>query len=98
MSETVNHEHTGMSVCQSCAMPMHGDALHGTEAGGAKTSEYCVYCYENGSFKSPDLTMEGMVEVCVPFMTEKGMPEQEARALMMGSLPQLKRWRAAVKG
>ncbi|KZL91065.1 zinc ribbon domain-containing protein [Clostridium magnum] len=37
--------------------------------------------------------MEQMIDVCVPFMKNKGMKEQEARALMSSCLPQLKRWK-----
>lgn len=82
------------TYCQSCGMPMQGDELHGTEANGAKTDEYCMYCYENGSFKNPDMTMKDMIEVCVPFMVQEGMPEEQARSLMEAHLPKLKRWRA----
>ena len=33
------------------------------------------------------------MEDCVPFLTEQGMPEQEARALLEAQLPPgLKRW------
>lgn len=81
------------TFCQSCAMPMNGEELHGTLSGGAKTGEYCIYCYEDGAFKNPDQTMEGMIEDCIPFMTEQGMPEPEARKLMETQLPLLKRWR-----
>lgn len=37
--------------------------------------------------------MEQMIDVCVPFMKEKGMKEDEAIALMKNCLPNLKRWR-----
>lgn len=33
-----------------------------------------------------------MIDVCVPFMKEKGMKEDEAIALMKNCLPNLKRW------
>lgn len=82
------------TVCQSCGMPMQGDELHGTEANGAKTGEYCMYCYENGSFKQPEMTVSEMIEECVPFMTREGMPERQARSLLEAQLPQLKRWKA----
>lgn len=81
--------------CQSCGMPMVEEAQYGSEAGGAKSVEYCVYCYEDGAFKQPDMSLEQMVEVCVPFLKEQGMPEKEARTLMEQQLPHLKRWRTA---
>ena len=80
--------------CQSCGMPLEGDQLLGTEKNGAKTGEYCIYCYENGGFKQPDITMEQMIEICVPHMKESGMSEENARELLDKHLPVLKRWRA----
>jgi len=74
-------------------MPLTDNNLLGTEKGGAQNSEYCVYCYEDGRFKQPDLTMEAMIEICVPRMKEGGMKEEEARAMISGLLPNLKRWR-----
>lgn len=78
--------------CQSCGMPMSGE-LYGTESNNEKNQDYCIYCYENGTFKQPNLTMEQMIEACVPYMKNKGMKEEEARALMNSCLPQLKRWK-----
>ncbi|MCS4480570.1 zinc ribbon domain-containing protein [Clostridium botulinum] len=37
--------------------------------------------------------MEQMIDICIPFMKEKGMTEDEAIALMKNCLPNLKRWR-----
>lgn len=78
--------------CQSCGMPLNDEALYGTEANGSKTSEYCLYCYGKGVFKQPDLTIEQMIEICVPFMKESGMAEEESRSLLTKHLPMLKRW------
>ncbi|KJS03303.1 MAG: hypothetical protein VR68_01460 [Peptococcaceae bacterium BRH_c4a] len=54
----------------------------------------CIYCYENGGFRQPDVTMEQMIEICVPHMKESGMSEENARELLDKHLPMLKRWRA----
>jgi predicted transcriptional regulator YdeE len=78
--------------CQSCGMPM-SEEFYGTEVNNKKSKEYCAYCYENGTFKQPNLTIEQMIDMCVPFMKEKGMNEDEARGLMKNCLPNLKRWR-----
>ncbi|WP_446898386.1 zinc ribbon domain-containing protein [Clostridium sp. LBM24168] len=78
--------------CQSCGMPL-SEEFYGTNSNDSKNHEYCIYCYEKGAFKQPDLTMEEMIETCVPFMKEKGMHENEARALMKNCLPNLKRWK-----
>ncbi|WP_238188555.1 zinc ribbon domain-containing protein [Paenibacillus sp. L3-i20] len=79
--------------CQSCGMPMPSADLLGTEAGGKKTNDYCTYCYEEGSFKQPDLTLEGMVTVCLPYLIEDGMEENAAKAMLEQNLPELKRWK-----
>ncbi|HWR41675.1 zinc ribbon domain-containing protein [Sporomusa sp.] len=79
--------------CQSCGMPLNGQDLLGSEANGTKTEEYCMYCYEGGQFKQPELTLEDMVEHCVPHMKEHGMTEAAARKLLREHLPNLKRWR-----
>jgi len=82
------------TICQSCAMPMDSNDLFGTDADGAANSDYCKYCYANGEFLAPDITMDGMIEVCVPFMVEQGMEEEIARGFLQEALPQLKRWQS----
>lgn len=77
--------------CQSCGMPMNEEVL-GTNSDGTKNTEYCIYCYKEGAFTSPNTTLEQMIEECVPFMKENGMEEAEARRLLNDQLPKLKRW------
>ena len=82
--------------CQSCGMPMgQTDEFYGTEADGAKSREYCNYCYENGAFTA-NCTMEEMIDFCVQPMLENmpGMTEAGAREMMNEHFPQLKRWQA----
>ncbi|WP_155593969.1 effector binding domain-containing protein [Lysinibacillus cavernae] len=81
------------SYCQSCGMPLVDEALLGTEKEGHKSQEYCTYCYEGGEFKQPHLTVEDMIEICVPHLREDGMSEDDARNMMTSFLPSLKRWR-----
>ena len=83
--------------CQSCAMPMGAtDELYGTEQDGTKSADYCKYCYENGAFTFHG-TMQEMIELCMPPMVESnpGMTEAQAREIMTGFLPTLKRWQTA---
>ncbi|MDF2628472.1 MAG: putative transcription activator [Symbiobacteriaceae bacterium] len=80
-------------ICQSCGMPLSKEEQFGTEKDGTQTQEYCVYCYANGQFLQPNMTMAEMVEVCVPFMVQDGMKEEQARAILGQQLPTLKRWR-----
>jgi len=81
------------SYCQSCGMPLVDGALLGTEKEGNKSQDYCTYCYELGAFKQPNLTVEEMIEICVPHLKEDGMAEEEARQMLASFLPSLKRWR-----
>lgn len=81
-------------ICQSCGMPMQAEEQFGTDSHMNKTEEYCCYCYEGGEFKQPNLTVEEMIEGCVPFMVEEGFDEKTARNMLHSSLPHLKRWAA----
>jgi len=81
--------------CQSCGMPMGAtNEMYGTNAGGGKSEDYCKHCYESGIFTA-NVTMDEMIEICVPHMTSSnsGMSEDEARKMMRGFFPMLKRWK-----
>ena len=81
--------------CQSCGMPMgETDQLYGSEANGAKRTDYCKYCYENGGFTFVG-TMEELIEVCVGPMVQSnpGMTGEQARTMMQQFFPNLKRWK-----
>lgn len=79
--------------CQSCGMPLMNEKEFGTNKDGSKNNEYCTYCFEKGDFKG-DMTMEQMIEVCVPHMvaSNPNMSEKEARASLQQFIPTLKRW------
>lgn len=82
-------------VCQCCGMPMgDGDELYGVNADGSKNEDYCKYCYENGEFTFHG-TMEELIEVCIPMITEENpqISEEQARANLTKLLPGLKRWK-----
>ena len=85
-----------MVFCQCCTMPMAvSGELKGTEADGSKNKDYCIYCYKDGAFTAPNVTMEEMIEICVPHMVSsyEEMTEYEARAMMQNFFPKLKRWK-----
>lgn len=83
-----------MRFCQSCGMPMEGEDMFGNNADGSKNEDYCVYCYKDGSFTA-DVSMEDMIEFCVPHMVSgnQGMTEDSARKAMQEFFPKLKRWK-----
>ena len=80
--------------CQSCGMPLADNTVLGTNEDGSKNSEYCKYCFQNGTF-TEELTMDEMIEKCVPMMLDEntGMTERSARTMMRSLLPKLKRWK-----
>ena len=81
--------------CQSCGMPLEKPDDFGTTADGERVGEYCVFCYENGAFTEPDISMQGMIDKCVTMMEEQGVvPAGRARELMTDLIPKLGRWQA----
>ncbi len=81
--------------CQSCGMPLERPEQFGTSAEGFRVNEYCGYCYRDGRFTEPDITVEGMIDKCVAIMVQQGvMGAEHARELMTELIPDLKRWRA----
>lgn len=87
-------EHKG-PFCQSCGMPLESPEDLGTIANGFKINDYCLYCFQDGVFTEPEISMMAMIDRCVNIMSERGiMPEAAARALMMEVIPKLKRWQA----
>jgi len=76
-------------------MPLVRPEDFGTDDRSLRINDFCHYCYENGAFTDPDVTMPEMIDRCVTMMTgTMGMPEAGARALLTDVMPQLKRWRA----
>ncbi len=82
----------GYHICQSCGMAMH-QSDYGTNADGSSSTDYCRYCYPNGSF-SKNETMEEMIESCIPFYVgEEFNTAAEAREYLAKLYPTLKRWK-----
>lgn len=74
-------------------MPLEKPEDFGTAADGLRINDYCRYCYQNGTYTDPNISLQGMIDRCVGIMTQRGiMPETQARALMSATLPKLKRW------
>jgi hypothetical protein len=77
--------------CQSCSMPMDSPELFGTEKDGTANSDYCKYCYANGEFTNPGLTLEEMKEHMMKLMENEKLPE-DIIEIAISRLPFLKRW------
>ena len=87
MSKTVG------PLCQSCGMPIQDPKDFGTTASGAKNLDYCRFCYQDGKFTDPDITLEQMIEKCTGIAaTKKNMTEDKAKEIVSDYMPRLKRW------
>lgn len=87
-----------MKFCQSCGMPMgETDELYGTNKDGTKNVDYCSYCFKDGQFTAPNMSMNEMIEICIPPMVEsnKDMTTEKAKQMMQEFFPNLKRWKTA---
>ena len=59
------------SLCQSCGLPLTNEEVKGTEQSGLKSDDYCNYCYEDSSFKKPEMALEDMKETVKNHMEKK---------------------------
>ena len=82
--------------CQSCGMPLEGEKKEeflGTNQDGTKNEEYCIMCFKNGAFTETKMTLTGMVNKSVQYMTlNLGMNVATARKYTTSIIPALKRW------
>jgi Putative zinc ribbon domain len=80
--------------CQSCGMPMQGPADFGTLADGSPSADYCNHCQVDGVFTEPHIAMQAMIDRCTEIVTRMQLlPAPQARALMVETIPTLRRWR-----
>lgn len=62
--------------------------------GAAGQHEYCEFCFRDGAFTEPGLTLEDMINKSVHYMsTNLNYTEQEAREISLKVIPNLKRWK-----
>jgi hypothetical protein len=80
--------------CQSCGMPIdEAFGNLGTEHDGSPSAQYCSFCYRNGVFTLPGLTVGDMIRMSIDNMTgELGMSLEEAREVANRVIPSLGRW------
>lgn len=82
-----------LRVCQSCGLPFDEthSCLIAKETDGSE-SIYCVYCYKDGQFTNPQLTLEEAIEIGIPHLARK-IGTENARKELSELLPRLDRWR-----
>jgi hypothetical protein len=80
--------------CQSCGMPLSDEfGNYGTMADGSKNPEYCQFCFQDGAFTNPALTVDGMVQSSIDFMTANlGFSHEQASEMSKNIIPTLGRW------
>lgn len=84
--------------CQSCGMPLnlHGEDVRGTEADGNLSAKFCNYCYKDGKYIDPNITMEEMLERGKQGISNgKGNPVAKfmMKAFYPMQLKKLERWK-----
>ncbi len=82
--------------CQSCSMALENPEQFGTNADGSRAEDYCHFCFKDGAFTEPDVTMEEMIQRVSSMLAQHSdMTESEATELMRDMIPGLKRWKDA---
>ena len=80
-------------ICQSCGMPMQKEEDFGTNDDGSQNSEFCINCFQNGSFTQPDITMKQMIEKVENTLEGLGLSKEDAKKAAEGTIPKLGRWK-----
>jgi hypothetical protein len=61
--------------------------------GGRIDADYCHFCFREGRFTRPDISLDEMIKLSVSNAVEADMPREQAVASARLLLPTLKRWR-----
>jgi hypothetical protein len=77
--------------CQSCTFPMDKMEDRGTEKNGSRSDLYCKYCYKDGAFTDPGMTLDRMKEIATREMGKQHLPDSIILQ-SIAMLPHLKRW------
>ena len=80
-------------ICQSCTYPVNDPNELGTNANGTWNIDYCIYCYKDGEWVDPAMTVQGIIDYTIPYMTSPSMTAEQAREKLEAYVPMLKRWK-----
>lgn len=81
-------------ICQSCGTPLQDPRFRGTDQENARVQTYCIFCFQDGRFTEPKLTMEEMGwRIHRVLVQQASIPAREAVTMIDGILPKLERWR-----
>lgn len=65
----------------------------GTNADGQPSHKYCSFCYENGEFLQPDITVEEMQTFVKSKLKEMGGFMKLFAGFFTKRIPKLERWK-----
>ena len=73
-------------------MPMLNQTAFGTNNDNSPNHEYCHYCFSQGEFTDPGITMEEKITKIIALAEKIGIPKEEASKMANATIPKLKRW------
>lgn len=77
-------------ICQCCGMPLE-DEIIGRNEDGTLNESYCKWCYADGTYTYSN--MDDLIDVCVRHMVNDNFTEEQARAYLKDTLPNLDYWK-----
>lgn len=77
-------------ICQCCGMPLE-DSIISKEKDGFFNEEYCKWCYADGEYMYSNL--DDLIDVCAKHMVSEAYSEEEVRAYLKTTLPNLNYWK-----
>ena len=77
-------------ICQCCGMPLEDSSISREKDGGLN-EDYCKWCYADGTYLYSN--MDDLIDVCVKNMANDEHSEEEVRAYLLRTLPQLDYWK-----
>ena len=85
-------------ICQSCSMPMTVAEHFGTNSNGSPSTDYCCFCFQNGTF-THNMNMDETIANSVSFyhaeqIDGRTMTKDEFALKKRLQFPTLKRWNA----
>ena len=81
------------NICQSCGKPVNKSEEYGKNADGSQNNDYCGYCFKDGNFTNPNITMENMIDItAILTASVLNISEKEAIEKTKVTIPRLKRW------
>lgn len=81
--------------CQSCGLPLRDQNVQGTNLDGTRNESYCYFCFRNGSFTMPGITMERMIDKVANMISmKKNLAQPQSWQIAANTIPNLARWQS----